>query len=66
VPRQHARHAQTIRHRAPVQFLRIGRRRGAARDRGGELREGGSIISAMLTGRKILAQKPDDDATTRS
>jgi len=31
-----------------------------------ELREGGSIISAMFTGRKILAQKPADDATTRS
>jgi hypothetical protein len=31
-----------------------------------ELREGGSIISAMFTGRKILAQRPADDATTRS
>ena len=31
-----------------------------------ELREGGSIISAMFTGRKILARKPADDATTRS
>ena len=31
-----------------------------------ELREGGSIISAMFTGRKIMAQKPADDATTHS
>jgi cytochrome b len=31
-----------------------------------ELREGGSIISAMFTGRKILARKPADDATPRA